>query len=241
MNHPKVSILVPQLRVVPLHQQEFNQTPSHHPLQFHLFSKNFPISIEGTIGSGKSSLLRHLQRVLGLKVKILAEPIEEWTNIEGVNLLQRYYYKPKKWGFIFQVQSMISMMKNHHHGAETKITERRIFSIKNVFLKAQELRNTLSPTEAKVLWDLYKQMLTTSVKHDLIVYLHLGPHLVLKRIKERGRLEERSIDFDYLKALHRLHDTWLNFSPSPRVIILDARLPTGLLIANLDAELGKIL
>lgn len=117
----------------------------------------------------------------------------------------------------------------------------RIFSIKNVFLKAQELRNTLSPTEAKVLWDLYKQMLTTSVKHDLIVYLHLGPHLVLKRIKERGRLEERSIDFDYLKALHRLHDTWLNFSPSPRVIILDARLPTGLLIANLDAELGKIL
>jgi deoxyadenosine/deoxycytidine kinase len=39
------------------------------------------VSIEGNLGAGKSSLLSLL------KLKAIKEPVDEWTNVRGVNIL----------------------------------------------------------------------------------------------------------------------------------------------------------
>ena len=60
------------------------------------------ISIEGNIGAGKSTLISYLN-LLTIK-----EPVDEWLNIGGQNLLQKYYEDPKRWGLTFQLNAIHS-------------------------------------------------------------------------------------------------------------------------------------
>ena len=45
-------------------------------------------SIEGNIGSGKTTIIHHLQR-LYKDVLLVEEPVKEWQNLEGENLLKK--------------------------------------------------------------------------------------------------------------------------------------------------------
>lgn len=41
------------------------------------------------------------------------------------------------------------------------------------------------------------------------MYLRTTPETVYDRMKVRGRAEESSVSFDYLKQLHDLYENWL--------------------------------
>ena len=41
------------------------------------------------------------------------------------------------------------------------------------------------------------------------IYLRTDPEKCLERIHKRGRREEQSIDLDYLKSIHDVHEDWL--------------------------------
>lgn len=41
------------------------------------------------------------------------------------------------------------------------------------------------------------------------VYLRTTPEVVYERMKIRGRDEESTVSFEYLKELHDLHENWL--------------------------------
>ena len=58
------------------------------------------IAIEGNIGAGKSTLLEALR---GQGYAVVPEPLGEWLNCEGTNLLGAYYEKPKRWSLTFQM------------------------------------------------------------------------------------------------------------------------------------------
>lgn len=60
------------------------------------------VSIEGNLGAGKSTLLSFLN------VKTIKEPVEEWSNVAGANILERYYNDPKRWAFTFQLNALHS-------------------------------------------------------------------------------------------------------------------------------------
>lgn len=70
------------------------------------------ISIEGNIGSGKSSILRIIRKHFP-ELRILEEPLEEWEKVgdANVNLLGLYYENPKRWGFTFQIYAFMSRLK----------------------------------------------------------------------------------------------------------------------------------
>jgi deoxyadenosine/deoxycytidine kinase len=63
------------------------------------------ISVEGNIGAGKTTLLGVLC------VETIKEPVEEWENTAGSNILQRYYEDPKRWAFTFQLNALHSRCK----------------------------------------------------------------------------------------------------------------------------------
>lgn len=48
----------------------------------------FTVFIEGNIGSGKTTFLNHFQKFD--EVCLLTEPVEQWRNCGGVNLLVSY-------------------------------------------------------------------------------------------------------------------------------------------------------
>lgn len=50
-----------------------------------LYKKPFTICIEGNIGSGKTTFLKHFEKFNN--ATILPEPVHLWRNVAGVNLL----------------------------------------------------------------------------------------------------------------------------------------------------------
>jgi deoxyadenosine/deoxycytidine kinase len=46
-----------------------------------------------------------------LGVDTIKEPVEEWENTAGSNILQRYYEDPKRWAFTFQLNALHSRCK----------------------------------------------------------------------------------------------------------------------------------
>ena len=72
-------------------------------------------SIEGNIGSGKSTLVKMLKNKLKIikntSVIYLPEPVEVWESIkdkDGKNAIEKYYENPEKYAFSFQMMAYIS-------------------------------------------------------------------------------------------------------------------------------------
>ena len=62
------------------------------------------ISIEGNIGSGKSTFLSFLKENFD-DICFVDEPVKEWTKIvdeDNNNLIQNFYKDKKKYGYLFQ-------------------------------------------------------------------------------------------------------------------------------------------
>ena len=70
------------------------------------------ISIEGNIGSGKSTILKIIRQNFP-ELVILDEPLSEWQKVgenQNINLLGMYYQDPKRWGFTFQIYAFMTRL-----------------------------------------------------------------------------------------------------------------------------------
>jgi deoxyadenosine/deoxycytidine kinase len=73
------------------------------------------ISIEGNIGSGKSSFMKMMEESAHIycskKIKFIEEPVKDWEDVKDpndidnskdkVNLLELFYKEPNKYGYLF--------------------------------------------------------------------------------------------------------------------------------------------
>ena len=69
-------------------------------------------SIEGNIGSGKSTLVRILQEKCPNFIYML-EPVDEWADVKdkkGENILTKFYRNQEKYSFSFQMMAYISRL-----------------------------------------------------------------------------------------------------------------------------------
>ena len=71
----------------------------------------FTVVVEGNIGSGKTTFLELFNKKE--IVEVITEPVEEWRNVGGHNLLQLMYDDPSRWSHIFQSYVQLTMTKNH--------------------------------------------------------------------------------------------------------------------------------
>ena len=106
-------------------------------------------SIEGNIGSGKSTIIKNIKnsfiKYKNFKIIYLQEPVDIWESIvdeNNKNIIEHFYGDNVKYGFSFQMLAFISRNKllnetiaNNANENIVIITERSIFSDKNVFAK----------------------------------------------------------------------------------------------------------
>jgi len=181
-------------------------------------------SLDGNIGSGKSTLIQllkenqdRLQNNIGREIIFLQEPVDDWKNIvdeNNKNLIENYYTDQKKWGFSFQITTLISrisQLKNvRDYGCEVVvvITERSISSDKNVFCKMlydDGIINTLD-------YNIYNRWYNEFIKDFPLVgniYLKTNPKKAYERVLKRNRNEEEGIPIEYLSKCNDYHDKWL--------------------------------
>lgn len=198
-------------------------------------SQPFTVSIEGNIGSGKSTFLQYFSAIPG--VSTYQEPLNLWTNLGGYNLLGKLYEDPKRWSFLFQSYVQLTRLDIHLQQSDcaVKLIERSLQNNRYCFLESGHDGGQLVGAEYSVLCEYYDLLESTlDIGIDLIVYLRSTPEVVHSRMLKRGRTEEAGIPLDYLKQVHEYYEKWL-FQHKPRAP------PAPVLVIDADRDLNEIM
>tara|TARA_B100000674_G_scaffold475200_1_gene468012 strand:- start:742 stop:1401 length:660 start_codon:yes stop_codon:yes gene_type:complete len=180
----------------------------------------FIVSVEGNIGSGKSTLIKRLKEEFisfnNLPVIYIDEPVRIWNTImdkNGDNIIKKYYADQKKYAFQFQMMAFITRLtelkkaKKMYNGNCIIITERSVETDKEVFAKMLYENKTLDTISYTIYLKWFEE-LAEDFKVDHMVYLKTYPETALERINKRNRPGE-TIELDYLKICHDRHEDWL--------------------------------
>ena len=175
------------------------------------------ISVEGNIGSGKSTILDILRRKYNENENIIFvdEPVSEWNQIkdDGKTVLELFYQDKNKYSFTFQVMAYITRLRKLLEAIDNNpnkviICERSIYTDKYVFAKMLYQQGYINEIE----WKTYNYWFDTfkdKTKLDLVFYVNTEPSICFDRIKKRNRTGESDIPIDYLEHCHKLHQEWL--------------------------------
>ncbi len=177
------------------------------------------ITVEGNIGSGKSTILKHLESLKNDNIVFVPEPVAEWLNIKvnDKNVLELFYENQKENSFWFQILAYITRLRNFLDIVEKNpdkiiICERSIYTDKYVFAKMLHEAGNINEIEWKTYcywFDTFKD----KTKVDTILYVNTEPDECYKRINKRSRPEEvDKISKDYLTVCHNKHLEWFTES-----------------------------
>ena len=174
------------------------------------------ISIEGNIGTGKSTFIKTLQQRFANDDSIifLQEPVSEWNAIKDENeitILERYYADQKTFAFPFQMMAYISRIALLREALRKKprviITERSVMTDKWVF--ASMLKDDKKIDEiGYAIYNRWFEEFLTDLPIFTHVYLRCEPSVSANRVKKRNRKGE-DIPLEYLERCHMYHDNWL--------------------------------
>ena len=207
------------------------------------------ISIEGNIGTGKSTLLEYLKIHFNSNITIgyLEEPVNEWNKIKdktGHTILEKYYNDQTKYGFAFQMMAYISRLSIlkaalNERKYDIIITERSLFTDRHVF--AQMLFDDKKIEEVEyIIYLKWFDEFMSELPPTYYIYLQADPTVSFDRVNKRGRAGE-VIPIDYLENCHRYHNRWLapflNQFKKILVLVLDAN---GDIADNLPEWLSEI-
>jgi len=186
------------------------------------------ISIEGNIGSGKSTFVKYIRDSISSKnVCFLDEPVKEWDKIkdeDGITVLENYYINPKAFAFTFQMMAYISRLAYLKRAIESNkydviITERTLFTDKNVFCEMLYADGLINKIDYTIYNNWFKEFIDI-IPPIQYVYLKTTPEVSESRVKKRARLGESTISLEYLAKCHDYHESWLNNTHN--VTIIDA-------------------
>jgi len=177
-------------------------------------------TVEGNIGSGKSTLVKILkkslpQRISSTKFIFLQEPVDIWNTIkdsEGKTIIEKFYSDQEKYSFPFQMMAYISRLSQITRTIEKNpnaviITERSVFTDRNVFAKMLYDAGKME----SVNYEIYNRWFYEFIKKTPltgIIYLDTKPEKCSQRVKFRKRKGE-DIPIEYLSNCKKYHDQWI--------------------------------
>ena len=180
-------------------------------------------ALEGNIGAGKSTIMKIISNQFH-DVEFVEEPVNQWQNLNGCNLLNAFYSDPKRWGFSFEFYSMLTKIQALLKAADSDkpiiIIERSILSNK-VFMDLSNDLGKLDKMEYTMLINTYNFYLENVYPQIAgIIYLDTPVDECIRRITKRNRGEECTIEKSYLNSIKEKMDEMCN-SSSMIVIRID--------------------
>ena len=162
-------------------------------------------SIEGNIGAGKTTIIHHLQQIYGDQVILVEEPVKDWQNLKGENLLKKKNDDLNRWGYSFEAYVLITKMneltKFAYSDKKIILIERCMLTDK-VFFDINVENGFSNPMEEAMFKNLY-EFLSNNVYPKLsgIIYLDTPVEECINRMIKRGRKAEKSLTKEYLTQL----------------------------------------
>ena len=186
-------------------------------------------TIEGNIGSGKSTFVKHLKEYYknNNSIYFLDEPVEEWNEIKdesNKNMIEKYYENQTRYAFAFQMMAYITritkLQKALNDGYNIIITERCIYTDKNVFAKMLYDENKIEHVEY-VIYNKWFEEFTANIPDIKVIYIKTKPEIAKERINFRNRKGEENIPLEYLQKCDIYHTNWVNNIKVEDKLILD--------------------
>jgi ribonuclease HI/deoxyadenosine/deoxycytidine kinase len=158
-------------------------------------------SIEGNIGSGKSTIIKELkQRFFRNKnVHFLLEPVTEWETIcdeNGDTIIEKYYENQEKYAFSFQMMAYITrlsqLQKAIKKGYKYIITERSLLTDKMVFAKMLYDEDKIDTINYEIYNRWFNEFIG-DIPDINYIYIRTTPEIAHQRVMKRGRVGENDI------------------------------------------------
>ena len=187
----------------------------------HLFT------IEGNIGSGKSTLIDKLRKYK--HIVFLPEPVDIWNTIRdsaGVTILEHFYKDPQSYAFSFQIMAYISRLSLLRNTLRTNpnaiiITERSVWTDRYIFAKMLYEDHKINHIDYSIYLKWFDEFIN-DIQLSGIIYVKTSPKICQERIALRNRPGE-TIPLDYSINCHTYHEKWLESSTVP-VLTLDGNI-----------------
>ena len=160
------------------------------------------ISLEGNIGSGKSTFYNYIKdhfskyynRPEGKCIYFVEEPVDDWQDIKDSdgNLIEHFYKNPEKYSFCFQMTAYISRLAKLKKILKTAkqddiiITERCVFSDYNVFARMLHDTGKINDIEFQCYSKWFDEFLS-EMPSILFVYLKTDFDNCYARVTTRSR------------------------------------------------------
>jgi len=172
------------------------------------------ISIEGNIGTGKTSFCRKMQQHHNCKLVL-----ETFTDNP---FLPMFYKDPARYAFTVE----LFFMTERHKQLQGNLMSQDLFNDFTIsdymFMKTILFaRKNLEEEEFRLFQKLFSVLNQSFPSPDLLVYFHRNVDVLMKNIHDRGREFEQDIKPEYLKKIQDSYFEYFRNILSFPVLILD--------------------
>lgn len=176
------------------------------------------VSIEGNIGSGKTTFLEYLKKQYeGYdNVIFVNDHVSEWDKCkEGTTMLQKFYIDQNKYAFYFQMMeymSRVSIFRKLNKEIGNKnvivITEGSLLTDKNVFTQMLYDQGKIEELNYKIYLSWFYEFSKEFPVHHCI-YIKTDPEICHDRIKTHSCVGQDVISLDYLIKCNEYHNAYV--------------------------------
>ncbi|TXD31867.1 AAA family ATPase [Lujinxingia vulgaris] len=162
------------------------------------------IALAGNIGAGKSTAAKIIARHFGCE--LFHEPVVD------NRFLRNYYGDMTRWSFTLQMEFLLRRVE--HHGQIDRmrascVQDRTLIEDPEIFAKYLHGLGHMTDNELDLYFDFFKRFNHSIRQPNKVILLHTpDTRVLLKRIAERGREEERGITSDFLRGLNGYYETF---------------------------------
>ncbi len=159
--------------------------------------KKIFLTMAGNIGCGKTTAAKLVSQNLGFE--LFDEPV-----IDN-RFLRDYYADMKRWSYTLQMEFLIRRVE-HHELIQTVpkscVQDRSLYEDPEIFAKYLHGLGNMTDDELKLYLEYFDRLNRHLIRPDLIIFLQVDDvHILLDRIRKRGRVEEQGITVDFLQGL----------------------------------------
>ncbi|HSP77526.1 MAG TPA: deoxynucleoside kinase [Myxococcaceae bacterium] len=162
------------------------------------------VALAGNIGAGKTTAAKIISQTFGFE--LFDEPV-----IDN-RFLKDYYANMKRWSFTLQLEFLIRRVEHHeliHSVKKSCVQDRTLYEDPEIFAKYLHGLGHMTNQELDLYFE-YFQRLTRNIAHpDKVICFDVPKvEVLLGRIQERGREEEKGIGKEFLRGLSGYYATF---------------------------------